>query len=165
MKMLALYLLAGLVAIAALAYAAGAMLPEDHVATVASDYSAAPEALWAVITDPPRFMEWRTGLKKVDIQGDRITEHASYGAMAYRFVNSAAPRTIATESLNGKELGFAGSWTFEIAPTGQGARLTITERGKVFSPLFRVMSRYVFGHEGTMRQYHADLAKRLARQR
>jgi len=38
-----------------------------------------------------------------------------------------------------------------------GAKVTITERGWVGPPPFRFLSKFVFGHETTLRQYLADL--------
>lgn len=161
--MMVIYAAGGLAFLLAAIYATGALLPREHVAAVTEDYAAPPERIWATITDAERFTEWRSGLKKVEVAGERITEHASFGPMSYRFVNATPPHRVTTDvDLAGaEERGFAGSWTFEIAPQGSGSRLTITERGQVFSPVFRVMARFVFGYESTLRQYHKDLAKRL----
>ncbi len=42
-----------------------------------------------------------------------------------------------------------------------GTRLTITENGEVYNPIFRFMSRFVFGHTATMDQFLSDLKKRV----
>ena len=47
----------------------------------------------------------------------------------------------------------AARWTYEIAPAPNGTTLTITEDGEVYNPIFRFMSRFVFGHEATMASY------------
>ena len=43
-----------------------------------------------------------------------------------------------------------GGTDFDIAPDAGGTRLTITERGEVYNPIFRFMARVVFGYTGTM---------------
>src|SRR5262249_18964758 len=49
------------------------------------------------------------------------------------------------------ELAFGGTWTYHIVPAGAAATdLTITEDGEVRNPIFRFMSRFVFGHHATM---------------
>jgi hypothetical protein len=37
--------------------------------------------------------------------------------------------------------------------------LTIVERGKVRNPIFRFLSRFVFGHTATIESYLSSLAK------
>jgi len=157
-----IYFAAVLLAVCAFVYFAGRALPEAHEASVAADYSVPPEEIWPIISEPARFTEWRSGLTKVEVQGERVTEHSSFGVMAYRFAERRQPSRLTTEMLNGREMGFEGNWTFDLAPVAGGTRLIITERGRVFHPVFRWMARYVFGHEKTMRAYHADLARRLA---
>jgi hypothetical protein len=51
------------------------------------------------------------------------------------------------------EQPFGGTWTFELAPADGGTRLTITERGEVYNPIFRALGRFVFGHTATIDQY------------
>ena len=60
------------------------------------------------------------------------------------------------------DLPFGGTWTYEITPDGGGSRLTITEDGEIYNPLFRFMARFVFGYEGTIASYMSSLEKRLA---
>lgn len=39
--------------------------------------------------------------------------------------------------------------------------MKITEEGFVTNPLFRVLSKFVFGHDATMKTYLADLSRKL----
>lgn len=39
--------------------------------------------------------------------------------------------------------------------------LTITENGAVYKPIYRFMSRYVFGHHQGIERFHADLRERI----
>ena len=60
------------------------------------------------------------------------------------------------------DLPFGGTWTYELLPETVSTRLRITERGEVYNPVFRFMSRFVFGHAATLDAYLADLRARLA---
>ena len=59
------------------------------------------------------------------------------------------------------ELPFGGTWTYELKPEGTGTRLVITERGEVYNPIFRFMSRFVFSRTATMEKMVADLEKAI----
>lgn len=48
-----------------------------------------------------------------------------------------------------------------IVPDGSGSRLTITENGEIYNPVFRFVSRYVIGQTSTIDKYLTDLAPRL----
>lgn len=58
-------------------------------------------------------------------------------------------------------LPFAGSWTYDVTPSGSGTRVLITERGEIHNPVFRVLSRFVFGHTATMEQFLRNLGQKL----
>ena len=60
-------------------------------------------------------------------------------------------------------LPFGGTWTYEIAPTETGSTLTITEKGEVYNPVFRFVSRYLQGYTATHRQLYARLTPPLTR--
>lgn len=157
------WMLAAGVAFAAVlaAYWAGRRTSEEHVVSVEAEYPVSPESVYAVLIDASRFTEWRSGLSKVEVEGEVITEHSSFGPFRYRFAEQIPARRLVTADAGGREKGFTGAWTFELEPANGGTRLRITERGRIFSPWFRLMARYVFGYETSLRQYHADLAKRL----
>jgi len=53
----------------------------------------------------------------------------------------------------------SGSWEYVFAPAAGGTVLTITEKGEVSNPLFRFMSRYIFGQTATIDTYLKSLAK------
>ncbi len=152
----------GVVVAGAILWLAGTMTPEEHVASVSAEYGAPPETVYAVIADQPKYPEWRSGVKKVEVRGDRVTEQGSFGPLSYRVAEKIPGRRLVTADAGGRERGFTGSWAFEIEPAGAGARLTITERGRVFNPIFRLMARFVFGYDRTLKQFHADLERRLA---
>lgn len=58
------------------------------------------------------------------------------------------------------DLPYSGNWTWEITPSGSGALVTVTERGVVDNPIFRFLSRFVFGQTATMEAYLKALGRR-----
>ena len=59
-------------------------------------------------------------------------------------------------------LPFGGSWTYELAPVGDSeTTLRITEDGEVYNPIFRFVSRFVMGHDATIRQYLSAVGTRF----
>jgi len=60
-------------------------------------------------------------------------------------------------------LPYGGRWIFELTPDRGGTRVTFTEEGEVYNPLFRFMMTYVFGSTMTIERYLEDVRKRVAR--
>jgi hypothetical protein len=60
-----------------------------------------------------------------------------------------------------KKLPFGGTWTYELKAADRGTALTIREDGEVYNPVFRFVSRYVFGHYATLDGYLKALETRL----
>ena len=48
-----------------------------------------------------------------------------------------------------KSLPFGGSWEYLVTSEGTGSRVQITERGEVYNPVFRFVSRFIMGHSAT----------------
>ena len=164
MKML---LLAGavIVALVLLVLVVGWVLPVKHRASQSATLSATPEQVWRLITDVEAFPTWRTDVKSVtrlpDRNGQMVwVEEGSNGRMTMAVERSEAPRQLVSRIAD-PDLPFGGTWTYVIAPAPNGTTLTVTEDGEVYNPLFRFMSRFVFGHEATMAAYLSAAQKRL----
>ena len=149
-----------LLALVAFGYA----LPIRHVATRRADLAAPPDRVFAALTDVAAYPQWRSDVKEVEIAARtprlQWREHGSNGTLAFELQESEPPRRLVTR-ITDRTLPFGGSWTFALQPAGAGTTLTITENGEVYNPLFRVMSRYVFGHTATIDRYMEDLQKHL----
>jgi len=160
--------LLGIAAIVAVAAIVGMMLPKGHQASRTVTLRATPRAVFAVITDFADGAEWRSDVQRVEIlsgtgPGMEFRETGSNGSVRYRVEVLEPDARIVTRIAN-TTLAFGGSWTFDLAPTGAGdTRLTITEDGEVYNPLFRLMSRVFFPPTATIEKYLADLQKRLDR--
>jgi len=60
------------------------------------------------------------------------------------------------------ETQFGGTWTFDIVPVTEGrSRLTLTERGEIYNPIFRALARFAFGYTATMDSCLKALARKV----
>jgi uncharacterized protein YndB with AHSA1/START domain len=143
----------------------GALLPKDHVATRQARYRQPPEAIWKAITDVDAMPSWREGLKSVKHLPDKDglpahLEVSNSGEIPMETVEMSPPRKLVTRIADPK-LPFGGTWTFEITPTAEGCTLRIRENGFVTNPVFRFLSRLVFGHTSTIESYLKSLSKKF----
>lgn len=157
-----LLILAGaLLAVIALTAAIGATLPVRHTASREAVYPASRDSLYALITDVGRYTSWRSGLERVEerpsVAGKaRWLEVSGDGAILFEAVE-AVPGVRRVTRIADPELPFGGTWTFELEDAGEGTRLRITEDGEVYNPIFRFLSRFVFGHDGGIERFLADV--------
>ena len=163
---LALIVIGAFLALALLLTVVGALLPVGHTAAVRLVLSQPPEAVYEVITDVARAPEWRTGLDSLRVVSPgpplRWRESTKWGTIEFARVDAIPPRTVRAEIQGEREQGFGGTWTWDVVPRPEGGSVvTITENGEVYNPIFRLLSRYVFGPYATLEQYARDLARRF----
>ena len=143
-----------LVAVVLIVVVIGYQLPQNHVASLSARYAAKPDALWTSLTDVSAFPQWRPGILRVEALPDENgqrgwREHQKGDAVTYRVVEVDVPHKLVAQIAD-KGLPYGGTWTYELTPDGDGTRLTITERGEVYNPIFRFVSRFMIGYTGTM---------------
>ena len=114
---------------------AGAMLPQGHLASRTRRFSRPLPEIYAAV-------------EKLAGENDDVP---------IEVVERMEPTKLVTRVKPGQPFG--GTWTYEIASDGT---LTITERGEVYNPAFRFLSRYVFGHTATLDAFLERLSARLA---
>ena len=155
-----LILVAGvLVALILLIIAIGFALPVAHVASGEAQLAAPPERVFAALTEVDKFPAWRSDVTSVEVlAGGPLPRWRERGDNDITFETQRAdpPRQLVTRIAD-RSLPFGGSWTYDLTPSGNGTRLVITEHGEVYNPLFRFMSRFVFGHTATIERYVKDL--------
>jgi uncharacterized protein YndB with AHSA1/START domain len=154
------------VVLVALVTLVGVALPQNHTASLARRYGVGPDVVWQTITDVESFPSWRPEVKSAERLASRDgrarwTEKTGHDQLTLEVVESVAPRRLVGRIAD-EGLPFGGSWTYELEAADGGTLLTITERGEVYNPFFRFVSRFVMGHTATIEQYHANLEKRLA---
>ncbi|PJZ48306.1 LIC10604 family protein [Leptospira saintgironsiae] len=155
-------ILLSLVGIIVLIILSGYLLPKDHVASVEKDFSSSPESIYKIIRNVGEYKDWRSGLKSVDIESETIwTESDSHGNnIRFGIIEEKSPHSLKTKILS-EDLPFGGGWEFEISRNDPTTKLKITEKGFVTNPLFRVLSKFVFGYDTTLKTYLDDLSKKL----
>lgn len=157
------YIIAGIALIAVVILGAGMALPKQHTAAVRANYRATPEQIFETITAVEQGPQWRTGLDSVRVlASDPLTwrEAAEWGTLTLVMAEAAPPARVVTRIAEETE-GFGGTWTYEIAPDATGSVVVITERGTVDNPLFRFMSKFVFGHYTGLETYARDLGRKF----
>ena len=132
-----------IVALVGLLALIGFFLPVGHEASRSAEFSKPPEEVFALIADPNGYKGWWDG-------ADVKTE----------VVERVPPSKLVTKIVG--ETQFGGTWTFDIAPTPTGSRMTITERGEIYNVVFRALAKFVFGYTGTMESCLAAAQKKLA---
>jgi hypothetical protein len=141
----------------------GFALPVAHVASRSIHLERPPDGVMAILADVENFPRWRTGVEAVEVLAWephlRWREHGG-DTLTFERVEIDPPRRLVTRIAD-PNLPFGGRWTFELAPEGSGTRLTLTEDGEVYNPLYRFMSRFVFGHDATIGRFLDDLQARL----
>jgi hypothetical protein len=97
----------------------------------------------------------------VSAAGDRVrfTEVSGTGPLTMEVSEMSPPRRLVT-TIVGEGLPFGGAWAYSVEPDGTGSRITISEHGEVYNPLFRFVSRYIMGHATTLETYLAALGRK-----
>ena len=155
-----------LVAVVLVVTVAGMALPQDHVARRSAHLSAPPDKVWSIVTDVRSYPAWRSDVASVEmlsVSGGRVAwrEVSPKGnKLAFEAATAQAPSHFVTV-ITDKGLPFGGSWDYRITPDGTGSRITITENGQVYNPIFRFISKYVLGHTATLDKYLTSLAAKV----
>ena len=158
--LIAVSVVAGLIVVV---LAIGAMLPKAHVVSRSSKFNQPPQAVWDIITGPPN---WRPDIQSFEQlpprDGHRVWKEVDKHRQSIRYesIEESPPSRLVTRIAD-PTLPFGGTWTHEIQADGAGSRLTITENGEIYNPIFRFMARYVIGYHGTLEAYLKALHDKL----
>jgi uncharacterized protein YndB with AHSA1/START domain len=164
------------------------MLPQNHVATRMVRVRQTPEQVFAIISDVEKVPTWRADVTRVEIlpsdNGHMMFREHGSDAVTYRVETSEPPRRRVVRIADAN-LPYGGTWTYEVTPAAPAVtaspvtpaapansaradadaapltQITITERGEVYNPIFRFMSRFVFSHHATIDAYLTALGKKL----
>jgi uncharacterized protein YndB with AHSA1/START domain len=147
-----------LILVVGIVVAGGYALPVGHVAARTASLTLPPDRVFAAITDVDAYPTWRSGLERVETLSRTPLRWREHGrdTLTLEVVETSPPSRLVTRIAD-LDLPFGGTWTYELAAEGGGTRITVTERGEVYNPAFRFLSRFVFGHTATIDQYLADL--------
>jgi len=158
-------LLAVMVGLGLVVVIVGYLLPVRHEATVSATIPAAPDAVWAVLTDPASYPTWRGDVTSVELlptDSGHVAwrEQGKNGAISYAIELAEVPTRLVTR-ITDKSLPFGGSWEYVVTGEGRGSRVRITEHGEVYNPVFRFVARFIMGHSATASAYLKALGARF----
>ena len=161
-----LWIGAAIAIVAILVIIVGYSLPKAHSVSRTATVALPPEALYAILIDVDRYPSWRPGVKSLQRHADRDgrpawTEEVSGMKIPLYFERMERPSRLVARIAD-PSLPFGGTWTYRIEPAAGGSTVTITEDGEVSNPLFRFMSRFVFGHTATLDEFVKNLHSRAA---
>jgi polyketide cyclase/dehydrase/lipid transport protein len=153
----------GLCVLVALVAWIGSRLPVKHHATRKARFRATPADLYAILAGPP---DWRPDVKAYgslpDQDGHKTWwEQDGHGKkIRFELVEDRPPaRRVVRIAERG--LPFGGAWTFELAPAADGTDLRVHEDGEIYNPVFRFLSRFVFGYYGSIEGFLRNLGTKL----
>ena len=163
-----LWMLLALAGVLILITLVGWLLPKAHTVTREARFRQPPEVIWKTITDIDVMPSWRQGLKSVKRLPDKNglpawVETSDSGTIPFETVLSEPPAKLVVRIADPK-LPFGGTWTYEITPDAGGSALRIREDGEVYNPVFRFLSRFVFGYSGTIDAYLKSVSKKFGEQ-
>jgi hypothetical protein len=146
--------------------AIGAALREDHVASRRARLTCSADDAWKTIADFSTWPAWNdftTGMVQGEDRGGRPVwvMISRQGRMPCEVTTFEPPRRMVT-TIVGDKLPFGGSWTYEVAPAdGGGCTVTVTERGEIYNPLFRFLSRFLFGYHRSLDGFLRSLGRKF----
>ena len=149
-----LWTVAGLIAIVGVAAIVGWLLPVKHEASRSAHVDRPRDEIYAAIADVAAYPKWFAGVSRIEMLEApagtiRFRQHTTTGPLVMEVVEATAPSRFVTRIADPTQ-PFGGTWTFELAPDGTGTRVTITERGEIYNPVFRFMARFIFGYTKTL---------------
>ncbi len=143
-------------------YVYGRTLPREHLASSTITLVAMPDTVFAVIRNVGATPTWWSDMKASRRLDGRATETweenmGSAGVMHVEVTRVSPPRQLVMTVVDNEDAGWGGTLTFDIAATGSGTEVTVTEDGYVDSPIFRVVMHWM-GPYRTIDSYLRSLA-------
>ena len=159
--LIAVGVIAGLIALMAVI---GLLMPKGHKASRSTVINKSPEVIWQALNDCVAFPEWRSDIKSVEVLPERDghkvwREDGKNGKMTLETIESSPPSRLVLRIAD-PDLPFGGTWTYDLRPTNTGCRITITEDGEVYNPIFRFMGRVFFSPTDSIETYLKALGKK-----
>jgi uncharacterized protein YndB with AHSA1/START domain len=125
-----------------------------------------PEEAWQVISDFAAAPSWHPEIKTVQRLPDhdghevwRETDRRGY-PVQLETIEALAPLRLVRQ-ISDEDGPFCGQWEFDLQPAAEGCRITLTERGQIANPFFRVMFWAFMTPTFYLEMYLRALAKKL----
>lgn len=139
----------------ALATFIGLRLPKTHVAASRMRLPASRDEVWDTVVDFAAYPAWRPGLARVeagpDINGlPTWFEYCGARIKVQLQFAEFEPKTRLATCLVGERMPIFGAWAYTFSTDGDETLLTITESDKIYNPLLRFFSQFIFPHHAAM---------------
>jgi len=161
----ALAAVVGVIALIAIVTVVGALLPRTHRVTSRLTLREPPEAVWPAVRNLDALVghwkELESAARLPDREGKEVWQQKAGGFELRLIVEEAQPPTRLVTRIDAPpDASFGGTWTYDLAPSGSGTTVTVTEDGYVSNPIFRVMMK-VMGAHRTLDGFLGGLAARF----
>ena len=155
--------LVGLIAVIALL---GYLVPRDHRATSTVSVRQPLDSVWKVVRDIGGITSWWPAMKEStrmpDQDGREVWRQKMSGFDLPLIILESQPSARLVTKIDASAgAPFGGTWTYELTPDSGGTRISVTEAGWISNPVFRFLSRFVFGYYGSLDGYLKALGKRF----
>ena len=129
--------------------------------------AAAPETIWALLTNAPGYPEWDPGVERIEgkiAPGEKITAYTKLSpGRAFPVTVTAFEPSRTMVWASGMPLGlFKGERTFTLAPQGSGSTM-FTLREEFTGLLLGLIGRSIPDMAATFEQFAAGLKRRAER--
>lgn len=147
-----LTILAALIALIVIVLLVGLGLPRTHRASSRVTLAKPPAAVWPIVRYPGSLQgvwpQLKSAKRVPDAAGREVWEENASGMTAMHLIveESVEPKRMVTRMDVAPDAAFGGTWSYELAPSGAGTELTVTEDGFVTNPFFRVVMRVMGVH-------------------
>ena len=123
--------------------------------------------MYALLSDVDKYPSWRPTVKSLTRQPDRDgrpawTEEVSGMTIPLYFEKMERPSLLVARIAD-PSLPFGGTWTYRIALVGPRFRGDDHRRRRGLQSDLPVMSRFVFGHEATLKEFVSHLEARACK--
>lgn len=144
----------------------GMFLPREHRVTSHAVIDQPVDSIWAVVSDLDEYPSWWSDVKSMEREETgngsvRWIQRDAQGQELPIEVVVENPHRLLETRIADQQLPFRGIWTYRLEPVGCGTRVSITEEGEVFNPVFRVLAHFFIGYHGTIDRYLAALGSRF----
>lgn len=161
--LIALAVLVGLIALMAVI---GAFVAREHRATSMISLRQQIDSVWKVVRDLGGVVSWFPAMQRSERLPDRDghevwRQKISGFDVPILVLEASPPRRLVTQIDPQVAGSFGGTWTYELSPEGSGTRISVTEAGWIGNPIFRFMSRFLFGYYGSLDRYLKALGNRF----
>lgn len=147
---------------------AGILIPAERSFKNSVEIEASPEAVWNVITDKGKYMEWRPNLDRVEVINERDHMGGSYwieypkdSPQLRKFTELTDERPMRMEFDYSMGQDFLGNWKGSIRPTDSGVVLTTVDSYKTNGWLAKITVYIFFDMDRFAKDWNVRLKQRV----